>query len=413
MSLAGRILLLVLPCLLGLPAAGPAWPQSAQAGLSGSAPDQEDRRQIQARFAQAGLAGARVEVGADGRIELAGEYENRREVQIAFSIAQSVVGVRRVAPTTPENVRYPVDDVAARIKDLLDRIPLHSQTDSAPPEPAMQKRGLVVGIGEFRNPRIRRLKYGAKDAQDFYRFLVSPEGGGFPPQNLTLLTDGAATRAAIETALDRLAAEARPGDLVILYVSSHGAPLNDRGNMNIVAYDTEPTPRHNIFLTSLTDDRLARFIEAARASTLLIILDACYSGGAYAKVPGFLASGAKDLFVEEDRDTVQGMPASNLRYLAAGGKDLVSEALPPGADAIPGRILISASDGSERSWESEQLQNSFFTHYMLDGMRRKKNVRDAFRYAGPVVTSEVRREKAARQTPQAVFVPEGANIVLR
>jgi uncharacterized caspase-like protein len=187
--------------------------------------------------------------------------------------------------------------------------------------------------------------------------------------------------------------------------------------MNIVLYDTRIEPRHDIFLTSLTDDKLTQTIRALEATRLLIVLDTCYSGAAYAKVPGFLASGAKDLFVEEDREAVQGVPSSSLNYLARGGKDLVVESAQTTQRGVSvttpsAKILISASDASEKSWESEQLRNSFFTYYLLDGIKRHANVRDAYAYAKPAVGTAVQREKAATQTPQAVFLPADVDFQL-
>jgi len=40
-----------------------------------------------------------------GRIELKGEYEDEDEVDRAFSIAQTVVGIKWVSPVTPENIK--------------------------------------------------------------------------------------------------------------------------------------------------------------------------------------------------------------------------------------------------------------------------------------------------------------------
>jgi hypothetical protein len=406
------VLVLVVLSLIVVVAGCASWQGSPLGALASHStkPDQADVYETQARLARAGLVNARVQLAPDGRLELVGKYKNRKEVQIAFSVAQSVVGVKWVAPTTPEKIDYPVEGFDSAIRNHLENIP--KIPPAPPPTPVVQKYALVMGIGQFQDRRIQHLKYAAKDALDFYSFLISPEGGAFPRENVALLTDSAATRAAIEHALDHVAAVARPNDVVVVYVSSHGAPLNDRGNLNIVAYDTQPEPRHNIFHTSLTDEKLIRFVQKVKTSRLLIVLDTCYSGAAYSTVPEFLATGAKDLLVEEDRNAVQGVSAKSLKHLGTGGKDLVVEPVDTRAEKllVPGTILVSASDGTEMSWEADHLKNSFFTYYMLEGMRRKKNVRDAFEYAKPVVREEVRRAKAAQQTPQAVFLPDNANI---
>lgn len=384
-------------------------------------PDAEDLKDIHHRLKQAELSNARVVLGRDGRVELVGEYKDRKEVQIAFSVAQSVVGIKWVAPTTPENIQYPAPGLAEALRAHLRKTPVLAPAAPRQPEAEHEtgrtpdRYALVVGISEFSDRRINPLKYPAKDAEDVYRFLVSPQGAGFPKQNVTLLTNQKATRAGVEMALDKLAERARAGDIVMIYFSSHGASLNDKGNMNIVMYDTKVVPRYNIYLTSLTDDKLAQSIRALQATRLLIVMDTCYSGAAYTKVPGFLATGAKDLFVEEDKTAVQGVPVSSLRYLATGGKDLVVETAPvlhDGGQYSAAKVLISASDASEKSWESEQLHNSFFTYYLLDGIRKHTNVRDAYAYAKPAVSTAVQREKAATQTPQAMFLPADVDFQL-
>jgi len=405
-----------------------AWLAGASLDASAAGPDEEDLREIHKRLNQVSLPNARAVLGRDSRVELVGEYQNRSEVQIAFSVAQSVVGVKWVAPTTPENIKYPVEGLAEALRARFRNIPMIAQPQAAEPSPTQSgpalgtsaeqnRHALVVGIGEFEDRRLQRLKYTAKDAEDVYRYMISPKGGGFPKQNVTLLTNRQATRRAVEVSLDNLAARARPGDIVVIYISSHGAPLNDRENMNIVMYDTRPKPRHEIFLSSLTDDKLSQTIRALETTRLLIVLDTCYSGAAYAKVPEFLATGAKDLLIEEDRDAIQGIPSSSLKYLAKGGKDLLVEpnrahSGGPASATPSAKVLISASDASEKSWESEQLRNSFFTYYLLDGIRKHTNVRDAYAYAKPAVSTAVQREKAATQTPQAVFLPADVDFQL-
>jgi uncharacterized caspase-like protein len=366
-------------------------------------PDVNDVTEIQARLSRAGLPRAQVRLGADGRVELGGEFENRREVQIAFSVAQSVVGVRHVAPTTPELVRYPVDGVAATLAGALSNLPrLPSQGPQVVTPSTPQRHALLVGIGEFQDPAIQRLRFTAKDARDVRDFLVSP-AGGFDVANVELLLDSQATRRAIEDGLTRIESKARPGDVVLLYISSHGAPPNDRGNMNIVTWDTRARPRHEIFLTSLTDERLGRFIRAMDKVRLAVVLDTCYSGAAFAKVPEFIANGGKDLFVDEDMQEVQGISQRGLVQLATVEQ-------PPPAGAM---LLLSASSSGEKSWESEELRNSFFTYHLIAGMRRTGNLRDGYAYARPLVTDQVWRSKQANQSPQAVFLPVNTTIELK
>ncbi len=402
---------------------------AASAALAGP-PDADEVSTIRQRLAAAGLAKAEVVQGGDGRVTLAGSYRDRAEVLTAFSIAQQIVGVRWVAPTTPENIRYVFDNARDKFCAVLGtckgaapagavppaRAPSVSRAPADPTQ-APQKYALVVGIAEFeRLDRSSWLHYSTRDAQLIRDYLVDPRGGGFAPGNVTLLLNQQATRAAIESEMDRLAEVAGPDDLVLLYISSHGTPPNDRDTMHVVTYDTQVQPRERSFLTSLSDDKVAGFAQRLGRARLVAILDTCYSGAAYRKVPGFLATGAKDLRLEEEREVVVGMSGKSLHTMATGAKDLRFEdetnALPPPPNQGP-RVLLSASDSGEKSWESDRLRQGFFTHHLVGSLRRTPDLEKAYQTAKTAVSSEVQREKGHPQTPQAVFMPRGTSISLR
>ena len=62
--------------------------------------------EIRQAFQAIGLREADIARADDGRITLVGEYENRDAVEMAFGAARAVVGLRRVAPTSPSNVKF-------------------------------------------------------------------------------------------------------------------------------------------------------------------------------------------------------------------------------------------------------------------------------------------------------------------
>lgn len=387
-----------------------------------AAPDDAEVSLVRQRLALAGLTQAQVEQGADGRITLAGSYRDRAEVLTAFSIAQQVVGVKWVAPTTPERIQYPFGKAEALNKMCAALGTCKPAAGAVPragaaPARARTKFALVVGVGEFAAlPRSSWLQYTARDAQSVYDYLVDPRGGAFPRQQVTLLVDRQATRKAIEDEMDRIAGLAQPDDLVVLYLSTHGTPPNDRGTMHIVTYDTELKPRERAFHTSLADDRIADFAQRLGKARLVAVLDTCYSGAAFEKVPGFLASGAKDLRFEEDRTLTVGLSGKSMVAMATGGKDLKFEdeasPLPPPGEQGP-RVLMSASDGGQKSWESDRLQQSFFTYHLVRSLRRDVDLERAYRSARQVVADEVMKEKRQTQTPQAVFMPRGSSFSLK
>src|SRR4051812_3407652 len=57
---------------------------------------------------------------------------------------------------------------------------------------------VVVGIAGYPNfAQADRLKYSDRDAESFYDFILSPQGGGFLGSNVHLVKNGEATHARI------------------------------------------------------------------------------------------------------------------------------------------------------------------------------------------------------------------------
>ncbi len=367
-------------------------------------------RQIEEAFRREGIVGGSVAVDRAGRIELNGAYEDERQVDRAFSVAQTLVGVRWVSPVTPEHIKVKQwEECLSRIfsGERCGPLPSAPPADLAPADSAPgqvgNKYALVVGTGRFVNS-IQPLRYANKDAYDLYTYLIDPGGGRFKRENVVLLRDEYATRANIVRALDEIKRRATENDLVLLFFSSHGTPPDKYGGVHVVTYDSEVKPRERIWQTAVTDEILRDFVQGVRAKRLIVVMDACYSNGAYAGVAGFLPPGGKSL----ETDAQEGYGRSS-RYMAQrllGAKDLVLEdapaAAPPRSDGW-GKVLISASNAGERSWESDQLRNSVFTRYFIEGLRRYQgSLREAFEYAKPLVYQQVKREKGAdiEQNPQ-------------
>lgn len=359
--------------------------------------------EITAHLRADGMADAAAILDRQGRVELTGKFRDEKELDRAFSLAQTVVGVRWVSPVTPEQLeRQPW---ARALADIFLRRPPEAD---APPGPVARKYALVVGVGQFRSG-IQPLQYAGKDAYDVYSYLVDPAGGNFRRDNVVLLRDRFATRGNVLRALDEIKQRAQPDDLVLIYLSSHGTPPDKYGGVHVVTYDSEVVPRERIWHTSLTEHDLREFIESQRAKRLVVIMDACYSNGAYVKVAGFLPSGGKSL--NAGGDDGHGRSRGDMARRLLGAKDLVVS--PPvastgagGATDGPtgwGKILVSASDAGERSWESSQVHNSIFTYHFVRGLRAYRGaLKPAFEHAQPLVREQVKREKGAdiEQNPQ-------------
>lgn len=242
--------------------------------------------------------------------------------------------------------------------------------------PIHDKYALVVGIGTFKDRNIPKLRYTAKDARDFRDFLVDPQGGRFDPDHVELLVDESATRERILKALQKLFVRAQEKDLVLIYVSSHGSPqqgeLGLQGVGHIVTYDTS---LEDLFIGALEFQDFSEKVALIKARRKVTFLDTCYSGQA-------LRSGEKNLSV-----TSLGVSAETARLFTSS----------------EGSYLITSSDSTERSWESDRLQNSFFTYYLLSALKQGKEpptLKEAFADLSRKVSAGVLAEKEARQSPQ-------------
>jgi len=377
-------------------------------------------QQVNQLFAANGVPGGRVELDAYGRLELKGEYDDELQVDRAFSLAQTVVGVKWVSPVTPENIK--VKEWEKKLGSLFSRAAVLQPgvRGEGPVGPIRNRYALVVGVGKFKSG-ITPLQYAVRDASLFYRFLI--EQAGFTKNNTYFLADQNATSANVVRYLNGIRNAAGEDDLVVVYMSSHGTPPDKFGGVYIVTYDTEVKPRERVWHTSVAESALKDFVENLKARRLVMILDTCYSNGAYRAIPGFLPPGGKSLGVG-DADEGYGVSTAQGRRLF-GSKDIVLDEQPRkagsagkgiGSQESYGKVLISASSAGEKSWESDQLRNSVFTYYFVDGMRRYDgSVKDAFDYSKPRTLQRVQQEKGAdiTQTPQAMATNENWNMKVK
>ncbi len=372
----------------------------------------EHIRIINTLFKNQGIINAKAALDKYGRIELKGSYKNNNEVRQAFSLAQSVVGVKWVSPVEPENIEIQERD--KKFSNLFLKVLAKDQSElGGPPGVIVHRYALIIGISRFLNlPEQNQLQFPAKDATDFYNYLISSSKGNFTPNNVTLLTNDKATRANIINAMNDIKSNAKKNDLVVLYFSSHGTPPDPYGVVHILAYDTVPK-RSEIWDTAITKDMLADFIQNQKAQRLVVIIDACFSEGVYKNIPGFLPEGGKAFMMDETEG--RGLSQSQMSKDLLGAKDIVLDDEPYSSSKglemnMYGKILLSASSANEKSWESDKIHNGYFTYYLLQGLSRYGDVRESFSYLKPKVLESTIEEKGTPQHPQIVFSNKDANI---
>ena len=145
-----------------------------------------------------------------------------------------------------------------------------------------QKWALVVGISQFQ-PKIgpERLQYAANDAEAFAALLRDPVVGRFPSSQVLLLMDADATTANIKARLNTIARRAKPEDVVLTYISTHGSSRSDdlRQVSYLFTHDTDVTSRDQIFGTALPMVEISGIISnRCVAQRTVAIFDTCHSG---------------------------------------------------------------------------------------------------------------------------------------
>lgn len=261
------------------------------------------------------------------------------------------------------------------------------QPARAPLGPVREKFALLVGVSDFEDPRIRDLQFAAKDARDLAAALVDPCLGRFSEDNVWLLTDEQATRERILEALNAIILQAQEDDLVLLFFSTHGSPAREGQGLGGIGYlVTHDTEQEQPWLNGIEFANLTRKVALIKARRLITFLDSCYSGQAR-------RAGGKDLLFETG-----GINSRDAELLLSG----------------EGSYVISSSAEKQPSWESDRLQNGYFTHFLIDALRQQggtPTLAEVFDNLSREVSAAVAREKQHRQEPQ--IFPEDPDADLR
>ncbi|MCX6216972.1 caspase family protein [Spirosoma sp.] len=228
------------------------------------------------------------------------------------------------------------------------------------PIQAQRTYAVIVGVSDYQlgRPGKGDLTFSDDDAELFYRLLRSPMSGSIPSENIILLTNSRASRANIMRAMT-LFQQATPRDRIIFYFSGHGAPGM------LLPYDYTPDAR----VTLYDRDVKAAFRQSA-ARTKLLLADACMAGTMrnrqYPSRPPAVSSST-------DNSTV---------------------------------VVLLSSRNEETSREGSNLQQGFFTHYLVKGATGDADINPrngivTIKELYDYVRQGVRQESQNQQTPVA------------
>jgi tetratricopeptide (TPR) repeat protein len=161
-----------------------------------------------------------------------------------------------------------------------------------PPPPSVRQDpgkiyALIVGISAYKNLPPEPLQFADKDAELFARLLSTPgKDGRAAADDVRLLTNQQATRAAIESEVAKLAKEnaaAPKKNTLVLYVAGHGAyPITDTDHKPaeqepyILTYDAQ-TQDLKTTAYPMQDFRTLIAAQAAHFGRVLVFVDVCHS----------------------------------------------------------------------------------------------------------------------------------------
>jgi hypothetical protein len=222
--------------------------------------------------------------------------------------------------------------------------------------------GLAVGIDkyDFRYGK-SALSFCCADATAFRQALLS-HGGGWTASSCTILTNSAATRSAIRSALATLADRAAAGDTVVYYHSSHGGnDEEDPESVHLCCYDAD-----------YTDSDLATDLAAFRSGVkLVIVADTCHSGGLFSE--GASVSSP----TPQTRPSPKAAAARTAAWDLAGHVErrmrtaravavTAKNARDGGASIAPEEIgWLTAAAYYQYSYEAPRIGHGYFTYYLL------------------------------------------------
>jgi hypothetical protein len=141
--------------------------------------------------------------------------------------------------------------------------------------PRSNRHALIIGLGRYQADPQRPVSSLAGVPHDMLSAMAMARLLQVPPEQMTLLRDAQATREGVRQALLDLGTRVQRGDRVFVYWSGHGSRYFDAAEggcvETLVPYD----------LKDIGNREFAQWLQpaAAQADKMMVVYDACHSGG--------------------------------------------------------------------------------------------------------------------------------------
>ncbi len=140
----------------------------------------------------------------------------------------------------------------------------------------MAKRAVLIGINRYQIPG-SDLRGCVNDVKNLQQALTTYYG--FSVKDMTSLTDLQATKKAMQSAIKKLIAGGKKGDVLLLHYSGHGANVPDDNGDEADHRDEILCPADLDWSDPLRDDWLRKALNKLRSGvSLTVIMDCCHSG---------------------------------------------------------------------------------------------------------------------------------------
>ena len=279
---------------------------------------------------------ARMNVRPKDGKPISGGNESQIDTDLT-AIAEEIAGII-------ESASHKVQPALSEEISMTDQSTVKKDIEAAEGEPPSNgfRNGYALIIGIANYPGVNKLPGTIlKDARDIHDLLLSPAHCGYLQANIRLLLDEGAKAEGIRQGLRWLAGSAGPADTALLYFSGHGGRVEtgaEQGNY-LIPYDADPK---NLGATAISDKELTDLLKNIRSQRFLVLFDSCYSGGT---------------------GDVKGL-APEMEF-KSGFREEYYDRLTKGA----GRVIMASSRTDEVSLVLPGMENSLFTHYMLEALR--------------------------------------------
>jgi uncharacterized caspase-like protein len=225
-----------------------------------------------------------------------------------------------------------------------------ASTPMPAPGPRIATRwAIVIGVADYDNKGVPKLRFAESDADAMYRLLTTR--GGYARENVLLLTDKAPEKPTLNNfrlALgDFLSRKTAPDDMVLIYYAGLGASEVDASSRETDGLAKYLIPRNvqpdALRTTAFSMQDLQGFMARIPAERVVVLLDTSFSS----------AAGGRSL----------APPNARPRNLG----DQFLERLAKSR----GRLVIAASGPNEVALEPSDLGHGLFTYYLLEGLAGK------------------------------------------